>query len=232
MASDPENINFLDLACLMKIAPETTLEKFGSLINASVFDAANETGSLKQKGLIDFTAYYPGPNSIVVTDVGKKLKEEAEGKSGGATDSLDEEILRQMSAGKRFPAELASTMNVRSRDLAFRLYKLFKQNFLSFELKNGNVELMLTEQGFLKVKTPQVVQPPQPKPAQQSEPQVQKQPMKPVKEAAQQKPVVKKPRRIGRIIVILVLLITIVVAVVLLLAYQGYITLPFALPSI
>ena len=125
MASE-ENINFLDLACVFKIVQDTTLERFGSTINSSVFDAANITGSLKQKGLIDFTAYYPGPNSIVLTDAGKKLKEDAEAKSMAPSDSLDEEILKQMSGGKRFPIELQNTLNVRPTDLAFRLYKLFQ----------------------------------------------------------------------------------------------------------
>ncbi|MDE1874147.1 MAG: hypothetical protein KGI04_03455 [Candidatus Micrarchaeota archaeon] len=168
MASNPENLNFLDLACLFKIEKDTTLERFGSVINASVFDAANITGSLKQKGLIDFTAYYPGPNSIVITEAGTKLKADADAKSAESLDNLDEEILRQMSGGKRYPTELQSTLNVRSKDLAFRIYKLFKQNFLSYELKNGNVELMLTEQGFLKAKPViQAVQVPKPQPKQQ-----------------------------------------------------------------
>ncbi len=160
MASDPESINFLDLACLFKIGDDTTLERFGSTINASVFDAANITGSLKQKGLIDFTAYYPGPNSMVVTDAGKKLKADADSKSSEALDSLDEEILKHMSGGKRFPTELQSTLNIRPKDLAFHIYKLFKQSYLSYELKNGNVELMLTEQGFLKAKPAQTIQVP------------------------------------------------------------------------
>ena len=73
---------------------------------------------------------------------------DAEAKSAAPIDSLDEEILRQMSGGKRFPVELQNGLNIRPMDLAFRLYKLFKQNFLSYELKNGNVEIMLTEQGF------------------------------------------------------------------------------------
>ncbi len=153
-----ENVNFLDLACVFKIAQDTTLERFGSTINSSVFDAANITGSLKQKGLIDFTPYYPGPNSMVLTDEGKQLKMDAEAKSAAPIDSLDEEILRQMSGGKRFPVELQNGLNIRPMDLAFRLYKLFKQNFLSYELKNGNVEIMLTEQGFLKSKTPMLTQ--------------------------------------------------------------------------
>lgn len=166
MPSDPENVNFLDLACIFKIGEDTTLERFGSVINASVFDAANITGSLKQKGLIDFTAYYPGPNSIIVTEAGKKLKADAEAKGSESLDSLDEEILKHLSGGKRFPTELQSTLNIRSKDLAFRIYKLFKQNFMSYELKNGKVELMLTEQGFLRTKGTPTVQAPKPMQAQ------------------------------------------------------------------
>jgi hypothetical protein len=59
-----------------------------------------------------------------------------------------------MSGGKRYPAELQGTLNVRPKDMAFRIYKLFKQNYVSYELKSGSVELMLTEQGFLKAKAP------------------------------------------------------------------------------
>jgi hypothetical protein len=162
-----ENINFLDLACLFKVGDDTTLERFGSTINASVFDAANISGSLKQKGLIDFTPYYPGPNTVILTDAGKQLKIDAEAKGAVPTDALDDEILKQMSGGKRYPLELQNTLNIRPLDLAFRLYKLYKQNLMSYELKNGNVEIMLTEQGFLKSKNPTPMQaPPQAAPAQ------------------------------------------------------------------
>jgi hypothetical protein len=149
---DKDNITFMDLACLFKIAPDTTLERFGTIINASIFDAANISGGLKQKGLIDFTAYYPGPNSIAVTDAGKALKADADAKSTAVLDELDEEVLKQLSGGTRMPTELQSTLNLRSKDLALRIYKLGRQGLLSYELKNGNVELMLTEQGFFKAK--------------------------------------------------------------------------------
>ena len=56
-----DEINFMDLASLLSIGPDTTLERLGSAINASIFDASNMAGTLKQKGLIDFTASYPGP---------------------------------------------------------------------------------------------------------------------------------------------------------------------------
>lgn len=225
MASDPENINFLDLACLFKIIPETTLERFGSVINASVFDAANITGSLKQKGLIDFTAYYPGPNSIVVTDAGKKLEEEADAKSAEQMDDLDEEILWQMSGGKRFPAEMQSTLNLRPKDLALRLYKLGKQNYLGYELKNGKVELMLTEQGFLKAKSIQAVQAPAMSMQQQGAPQktVAEQQMKEREDMSQVIEDIKKSKKGRRR---LVFALAVVIAAILIFLVLYYLKLP------
>ena len=151
--ADEESINFMDLACVLRITSETTLEKFGSVINSSVFDAANISGTLKQKGLVDFTAYYPGPNSIVLTEAGKNLKTEADAKSTAPLDDLDKEVLTQLSGGKRAPLDLQNTLNIRPKDLALRIYKLFKQNFVSYELGSGNATLMLTEQGFLQAKS-------------------------------------------------------------------------------
>jgi hypothetical protein len=242
MASAAENVNFLDLACLLKIEKDTTLERFGSTINASVFDAANITGSLKQKGLIDFTAYYPGPNSIVVTDAGKQLNADAEAKAAESLDALDEEILKQMSGGKRFPTELQSTLNVRSKDLAFRLYKLYKQGFLGYELKNGNVELMLTEQGFLRSRPVQAVQPPKPQQAQQPQQATQPQAniarppeaqaetqqnggMQETSQAAQTIKLHGKPRR--KLFIVVAVAIAILVAI-----YYLYVYMPGALPAI
>ena len=245
MAADSENINFLDLACLYKIGDDTTLERFGSVINASVFDAANITGSLKQKGLIDFTAYYPGPNSIVVTDFGKQLKQEADAKGAEALDSLDDEILRQMSGGKRFPAELQSTLNIRSKDLAFRIYKLFKQNLVGYELKNGNVELMLTEQGFLKTKPVQTLQvPPIPAPmnpealkaemkTQHPNNTQQQQPAPAQPQGAQQAANGQKaPKKRSGKLKIAVILVVIILLVFIVLYKKGMLpfTLPFSLP--
>lgn len=221
---EKENINFLDLACLFKIAPDTTLERFGSLINASIFDAANISGSLKQKGLIDFTAYYPGPNNISVTEFGKALKDEAEAKSASVLDELDDEILAQLSGGTRIPVELQSALNLRSRDLALRIYKLSKQNLISYELKNGNVELMLTEQGFFKAKSAKAQAMPPAAPAEGAQQKPMQKDAAPADPAKPKVSVARKVRR--RTLVVAVLLIVIVVAVALLvLNMRGYINL-------
>ncbi len=151
----PDEITFMDLASLLQITPNTPLEKLGSALNASIFDASNVAGSLKQKGLIEFTAYYPGPNSITITNAGKLLVAEAEGKASEPFDRLDETILFQLSGGKRIPIELQNTINIRPRDLALRLYKLNRQEFVIYELKNGGVDIMLTEKGFLNTRKAQ-----------------------------------------------------------------------------
>ncbi len=220
--ADEEVITFTDLACLLKITPETTLEKFGSTINASIYDAAQISGTLKQKGLIDFTAYYPGPNSMTITEAGKALKDEAEAKGAETLDNLDEEILLQLSGGKRMPLELQSSLNLRPKDLTLRLYKLSKQSYVGYELRNGNVELMLTEQGFLKAKasqaqamapmTSQAARPGAPQGTAQAAGQGAGQPQPP--------PVPKKPggMRIG----IAVAAVVIVVAAILALYFTGY----------
>ena len=175
-----EEINFLELACLLKITPNTVLEKFGSAINASIFDASNIAGSLKQNNLIDFTAYYPGPNEIVVTETGKKLMAEADAKTTEPFDKLDEAILGQLSGGKRIPLDLQNTLNLRPKDLALRIYKLNKQGFLIYELKSGGVDILLTENGFLKANASQGATKPQQKAAamiqhaQQAQQQVQR----------------------------------------------------------
>jgi predicted transcriptional regulator len=147
-----DDFDFLDLACIIKIAPEAVLEKFGSQINTNFFDASNLAGTLKQKGLVNFTSTFPGPNTIIVTESGKQFIGEAESKSNLPFDPLDADILKQLAGGKRLSKELAPSLNIRPKDLALRIYKLNKQGDIIYELKNGTVELMLTEKGFLKVK--------------------------------------------------------------------------------
>ncbi len=149
---ETEDPTFFDLACLLKINSDTVLEKFGGIINANFLDAQNIAGSLKQKGLIDFSPSYPGPSNMVVTEYGRKVIADANIKSTEALDKLDFDILLQMAGGKRRADELANTLNLRGKDLAFRLYKLYAQNFIVYSMSNGNADLTLTEKGFLKVK--------------------------------------------------------------------------------
>ncbi len=155
----PDEPTFMDLVSLLQITPNTPLEKLGSALNSSIFDASNIAGTLKQKGLIEFTAYYPGPNTITITPAGTGLISEANLKSAEPLDHLDTTILQQLSGGKRSPLDLQNTLNLRPKDLALRLYKLYKQGLAIYELKSGTVAIMLTEKGFLNAKATPAQQP-------------------------------------------------------------------------
>ena len=151
-----DNINFIDLIVLTKIKPDTLVEKFGAEINASFFDSSNILGGLRTKGLIDFSTNFPDQNKIIITDTGKQLLADAETKSTAEFDALDFEILKQLSVSKRDINDISSTLNIRPLDLAFRFYKLLKNDYIAYNFKNANIEIMLTEIGFIKFKTSQI----------------------------------------------------------------------------
>lgn len=221
-----DEVNFVDLACLLQIKPDMPLEKFGSAINASIFDASNLAGTLKQKSLVEFTSYYPGPNTIIVTDAGKALITEAESRTAEPLDILDEAILAQLSTGKKAPIEMQNTLNLRPKDLAMRLYKLFKQGLLIYELKSGTVDLLLTEKGFLKASKPQpqAAQNPPPQPHQDEPQQDSMQQQQP----SQQQPNVPQPelppfqkKKGSKIPIIVLIVLLIILAIVYLVRYRG-----------
>jgi hypothetical protein len=165
-----EDVDFVDLSALKKIQPDTMVEKFGSTINSSFFDASNVLGTLKIKGLVDFTSSIGGQNAITITDEGKKALEEADSRSMEPIDNLDSSILMQLSSGKKSVRELESALNLRPKDLSLRLYKLDEQQFVKADFRNGNLEIVLTEKGFMQAKTP--VQQTKPEPAPQQVQQV------------------------------------------------------------
>lgn len=159
MASD---ITFVDLISLSRIKGDTVVEKFGSLINSSFFDASNILGGLKQKGLVDFTTTFPGQSALTVTDLGKATVAEADEKAKGGFDHLDFAIVTQLSKGKRSLTDLGGAVNVTPKDLAMHLYKLAEQQYISYEFRNATIDLMLTEKGFIQVQ--QGMPAPQPQP--------------------------------------------------------------------
>ncbi len=165
-----EDLNFVDLVSLMRIQPDTIVEKFGGLINSSFFDASNILGSLMQKGMINFTNSSVGQNAITITDLGKQTIKECEERAKSDFDALDFAIITQLSGGKRGLTDLGSSVNVRQRDLALHLYKLSEQQYVSYDMRNGSIDISLTEKGFLQVKSGM------PKPQQAQVQEVQQQP--------------------------------------------------------
>jgi DNA-binding MarR family transcriptional regulator len=148
-----DEINFFDLTALLKVTPETTMEKFGGILNSSYFDGANIAATLSQKGLINFNTSLPGQSIITLTSRGSQLIEEANSKVNSEFDHLDFAVLVQIANGKKTPFDIGSAVNVRSKDLAMHLYKLAQQDYVSYEFRSGSMTVMLTEKGFSQVKT-------------------------------------------------------------------------------
>ncbi|MCL5430189.1 MAG: hypothetical protein M1504_01780 [Candidatus Marsarchaeota archaeon] len=199
----PDEIDFFDLAALIKIKPDTTVERFGGMINSSFFDGANVLGTLSIKKLITFSTTMPGQNPITVTAEGKSLIDDANQKAAQDFDHLDLSILTQMSNGKSNIKDIAASVNVRPKDLAMHLYRLTKQDFAVYEFRSGGITLMLTENGFKRVKEGMPVKQPQQAPQENQEykindlkgqqPQTQPlQPMQPQPQAQQATPEVQQ----------------------------------------
>lgn len=150
-----EELTFTDLAVLERIGENTVVEKFGTRINSSFFDAANILGTLKQKGLIDFKSSFPGPSEVFLTDKGKMVMGLAKEKAAQETDRLDEIILQTIANGYKDPKRIEDKLNIKSSDLAYHLNRLSVQNLASYNFRSGKVEFSLTEQGFSRAGYPQ-----------------------------------------------------------------------------
>jgi len=236
-----DDINFLDLMALKRITSATVVEKFGGLINSSFFDASNILGTLKLKGLVDFTTIVPGQNAITITEIGNQLMKDADQKAIEQFDQLDLTILRQLVGGKRSFQDLNSVVNIRPKDLAMRLYKLTKQEYMTSEFRNGNIDTALTEKGFMQAQAgmppPQAIQQqgqvspeqnvesmqpelqqqpeqfPQPAQAQQMQQSQTQQEAKELKDLEKQLASLTRKRRLKIIITILVVAIVIVFSI-------------------
>ncbi|MFH0818008.1 MAG: hypothetical protein V1909_05255 [Candidatus Micrarchaeota archaeon] len=142
-----KELTFMDLVVLQRIGPDTILERFGSKINSSFFEAANILGTIKLKGYVDLETTL-GESKVNVSEAGKAVLALAEEKSIGEIDTLDRGILGAISKGLKDPDKLSERLNVRSGDLAYHLYKLVKTNHIDYDLRAGRVSVMLTESGF------------------------------------------------------------------------------------
>jgi len=143
-----DDLTFMDLAVLERIDENTVVEKFGPVINSSFFDAANILGGVKTKGLVDFRSKFPGPSEVFITEQGQQVAAMANEKSALELDELDHAVLKNIASGYKDETRLAGKLNVRKTDLAYRLNKLVKQNYISYSFKSGRIDFSLTEAGF------------------------------------------------------------------------------------
>jgi predicted nucleic acid-binding Zn ribbon protein/predicted transcriptional regulator len=218
---DDVSVNFIELIALTRITPDSTVEKFGSLINSSFFDASNILATLKQKGLVDFVTAFPSQSTLKLTDKGSAFIAEAAKKATDPIDQLDMAILSQLANGRRNLAELGGALNVAQKDLALHIFKLSSQQNLTYELVNATVSMYLTEKGFVAAKSApqqqQQPQVPQPDPALYGEAPGQPGQKKVVDEIKILEEISRKRRKRSRMMMLAIIAIVIIVVVVLVL---------------
>lgn len=141
-------LTFLDLVILKKVDAESTVEKFGSLINTSFFESANLLGTIKIKGYINIESSVGGISRVVLTDAGNSLLAFSAQKAAEPIEPLDNAILHALAGGARELEALQHELNIRSADLAYHINKLVTQGFMDFEVRSAKVYFVLTEMGF------------------------------------------------------------------------------------
>lgn len=141
-------LTFLDLAVLLKIDSESTVEKFGSSINTSFFETANLLGTMKLKGYLDIMSSVGGLSRVVPTDAGASILSVANEKAREPLDALDQSILSTLASGVRDLEGISASINIRQGDLAYHLHKLSVQQYVDYTIRSAKISVSLTEKGF------------------------------------------------------------------------------------
>lgn len=143
-------LTFLDLAILKRIDENSTVERFGTVINTSFFETANLLGTLKVKGFINIEPSVGGISKLSLTDAGMGILKIADERLADDMDSLDSAILRTLATGVKDLNVLSSVLNIKSSDLAYHLNNLHTKKLIDYEMRSARVSLSLTEKGFNK----------------------------------------------------------------------------------
>ena len=144
-------LNFLDLVILKRVDADSSVEKFGGIINTSFFETANLLGTIKIKGYIDIESSVGGISKVTLTDAGNSILQVAEQRGKEPIDALDNAILHALAGGAKELESLTSQLNIRAADLSIHLNKLASQGFIDYTVRSAKVSFMLTEQGFNSV---------------------------------------------------------------------------------
>lgn len=142
-----EELTLLDLLVIEKMEKNTLIDAFGSQINSSFFDTAALMGTLQVKGLIEIKATI-GKSVANRTQFGDEIIKRAQARAEEPLDELDHAILKIIAAGARDFDQIRNELNIRSDDLSYHLYKIIKQGYADYEIRNVKLTISLTETGF------------------------------------------------------------------------------------
>lgn len=164
----PKDLTIMDLVVLDKVEKDSVMDSFGGKLYSSFFDTASLMGTLQVKKLIQINSSI-GRSIVNRTDYGELVLISANDRAKEPLDSLDHAILKTIASGAKTFEAVCAELNIRTDDLSVHLYRLIKQGYADYEVRNAKLTLNLTENGFKLAgfvpKKPQPIAPVQPQPA-------------------------------------------------------------------
>ena len=143
----PKDLTILDLIVLEKVEKDTLMESFSGKLYSSFFDTASILGTLQVKHLVTISSSI-GRSIVNRSEIGEKVLMYAEEKASEPIDGLDHVILKSIAGGNKIFESVKNDLNLRSDDLAIHLYRVIKQGYADYEIRNGKITLNITEKGF------------------------------------------------------------------------------------
>lgn len=143
----PKDLTLLDLVVLEKVEKDSVMDSFGGKLYSSFFDTAALMGTLQVKKLITVNSSV-GRSIVNRTDYGEHVILSANEKANEPLDSLDHAILKTLAAGAKTFEAVRSELNIRSDDLSLHFFRIIKQGYADYEVRNAKLSLNLTENGF------------------------------------------------------------------------------------
>jgi hypothetical protein len=141
------DLTFLDLVVLERVQGDTVMETFFGEIGSSFFDTAALMGTMQVKGLVLIKSGI-GRSVVNRTENGERILQQAEAKAGELLDELDHAIMKTIASGVNEFNKIQDQLSIRSEDLAYRFYKITKQGYVGYNIRNAKTYFALTENGF------------------------------------------------------------------------------------
>ena len=143
----PKDLTLTDLVVLDKVEKDSVMDSFGGKLYSSFFDTAALMGTLQVKKLIQINSAI-GRSIVNRTDFGEHVLLSVNERASEPLDGLDHAILKAVAAGARSFDAVRAELNIRNDDLSVHLFRLVKQGYADYEIRNAKLTLNLTENGF------------------------------------------------------------------------------------
>jgi len=143
----PKDLTIMDIVVLEKVEKDSVMDSFGGKLYSSFFDTASLMGTLQVKKLIQVNSSI-GRSIVNRTDYGEHVLIAANERASEPLEGLDHAILKAVAAGAKTFEAVRSELNIRSDDLSLHLFRIIKQGYADYEVRNAKLTLNLTENGF------------------------------------------------------------------------------------